>query len=133
MEEIWVVFKKGRERNRYSKEIEWEVSNLGNIKKDGKPYTPYLRGGRNTGKGMKGEYLAISTSSSDSYVHRIVAKAFIPNPENKKTVDHIDGNKMNNVVDNLTWATNSENIRHNMELKGYNPGTHTYEKDLEIV
>lgn len=42
-------------------------------------------------------------------VHQIVAKAFLPNPDNKPEVDHIDGDKTNNCVDNLRWVTHQEN------------------------
>lgn len=42
-------------------------------------------------------------------IHRLVAEAFIPNPENKPCVDHIDGNRKNNSISNLRWATYSEN------------------------
>lgn len=42
-------------------------------------------------------------------IHRLVAEAFINNPENKKCVDHINNNKLDNNINNLRWATNSEN------------------------
>jgi len=48
------------------------------------------------------------------YVHRLVALAFIPNPKLMTQVNHIDGNKQNNCVDNLEWVDNLENARHAM-------------------
>lgn len=91
----------------------YKVSNLGNVISNRRNYSKglwYLSQFNNNG------YLRVSlvvNEKKKSYlVHRLVAEAFIPNPENKETVNHIDGCKTNNRVDNLEWATKQENTLH---------------------
>lgn len=54
--------------------------------------------------------------SSTQYVHRLLGMAFIENPENKCCINHIDGNKRNNDLSNLEWATMAENMQHAYRL-----------------
>lgn len=79
-------------------------------------------------KNRKG-YLHIGLSDinkkiSGLFIHRIVATAFIPNPNNCPQVNHIDCDKTNNHFSNLEWCTNDENMRHAMEhdLRAHMPG-----------
>ena len=50
------------------------------------------------------------------FIHRIVARAWIPNPDNKPQVNHKDGDKTNNAVYNLEWMNNSENVKHSYDI-----------------
>lgn len=50
------------------------------------------------------------------YVHRLVAAAFVPNPDKKPEVNHIDSNPLNNKAQNLEWVTRAENMKHAFEI-----------------
>lgn len=62
--------------------------------------------------GYKYYRLSINNTKKMFYAHRLVAEHFIPNPDNKPVVNHKDGNKLNNDVNNLEWVTYSENTKH---------------------
>lgn len=65
---------------------------------------------RTAGRGYYCYQLRNENGVKNEYIHRLVAKTFIPNPHNLPQVDHIDGNKSNNNVSNLRWVSNYENI-----------------------
>jgi len=110
IKEIWKPLSINPER--------YSVSNLGNFvgnlsrwgeRDKPRPLKPRLSGGGYL-------YVAIFNGSSksrrDFAVHRILATEFIPNPRGLKYVNHIDGNPLNNSLDNLEWVEFTENIRH---------------------
>ncbi len=80
----------------------YQVSNLGNIKNilSGKNLKPIIN---------RSNYCLVRLGKSSKLIHRLVCEAFIPNPENKTLVDHKNNNRVDNRVENLRWATPSEN------------------------
>lgn len=71
-------------------------------------------------------YYTVSINGNNEYVHRLVAKAFIDNPNNLNEINHKDEDKSNNRVDNLEWCTKSYNVSYSksIKIKIYN-GTET--------
>ena len=72
-------------------------------------------------KGYLGVTLTKDKKRFSKKVHRLVAEAFIPNPDMKPQINHIDCNKKNNSVDNLEWVTSRENVIHAVKNKLYHP------------
>ena len=95
----------------------YEVSDLGQIRNT---KTNYILKGRLSKSG----YLQVSLTDKETkkqknyYIHRLVAIYFLENLDNKREVNHKDGNKLNNNVDNLEWVTPSENQKHRQKILG---------------
>lgn len=113
MKEIWKPIK-GYEEH-------YHVSNMGKVRSiprtimlsNGNPYT--IKGGILTFSINRTGYFLVHLSRvtvRTFSVHRLVALAFMPNPKNKATINHINGIKTDNHVDNLEWCTMSENLKH---------------------
>lgn len=86
-------------------EYPYEVSDIGNVRRVGSDKC--LKPGKDSNR------LHVNLCKSGKYksmkIHRLVAQAFIPNPDNKPEVDHVDCNPMNNKVENLRWCNRAEN------------------------
>ena len=84
------------------------VSNYGRVKNS---ETNHILTGT-INKGYVMVHLTLNKKTKKVFVHRLVAKTFIPNPLNLPYVNHIDGNKENNLYSNLEWCTPKENVKH---------------------
>jgi len=92
----------------------YKISNYGRVKNH--------KGRISVGSNHESGYLWVSIAPKQYLLHRLVAKVFIPNLENKEQVNHIDGNKKNACVTNLEWCSNKENSQHAHD-NGLNPNT----------
>ena len=107
----------------------YQISNLGRVKRKKRNVNSFIQKSgfraisdricksQDNGKGYKQIYVSINNKRKLFYIHRLVAIYFIENPDNKPQVNHKDGNKSNNVFNNLEWCSRIENIKHAIEKK----------------
>lgn len=96
-------------RDTYIYGEQYQVSNTGAVRNK---ITGHILIPQEDKKGYLRVRLSLRNEKATAKIHRLVATAFIPNPENKPQVNHKDTDKHNNNVENLEWATNSENQIH---------------------
>ena len=87
---------------------DYSVSDKGEVRKDTTNHLMKLQ----IQQGYSHVTIQINGKPKRFRVHRLVAEAFIPNPDGKPYVNHIDGNRQNNSITNLEWVTPAENTRH---------------------
>lgn len=82
--------------------------------------------------GYKAVMLWLNNKAMCCKVHRLVIEAFKPNPDHLPTINHIDGNKLNNHIDNLEWSTYQDNMRHAVRTGLCHPHRWTEEERKQI-
>lgn len=94
-------------------ENQYQASNLGNIKSLDRKIWNYNKKGRILKQNSnRNNYQYVSLNGKKYYVHILVAKTFIENPNNYEQINHKDFNKQNNCVENLEWVSREQNINH---------------------
>lgn len=103
----------------------YEVSNIGNIRNS---RTHRVRKLNVLQQGYAFVVVSLGSRANQPLfkVHRAVAETFIPNPKNLPVINHIDGNKLNNVVENLEWCTHQENTKHAIQNGLIKPPPRSY-------
>jgi hypothetical protein len=81
----------------------------------------------------KDGYTRVSLNKKYVKIHRLVALAFLPNPLNKPTINHINGDKADNRVENLEWHTRQEQARHRCSVLGKSPTGEWNRKPIALV
>jgi hypothetical protein len=97
-----------------SEEYDAFVSNFGRIRKNGR--NPHYGTSLESGYYRTSLFNKKENIYKNLLVHRLVCQAFLPNPDNKPMVNHLDENKSNNKLENLIWTTHSENTNHSLDL-----------------
>lgn len=109
----------------------YEVSNLGQVRSYCQSATPRLR---KISKCKGDSVVTLKKKGRDvlELVHRLVATAFIPNPQNKAQVNHINGDKADNCVLNLEWVAPKENTRHAQNTLGHDYGSARRDEGIKV-